>query len=137
MSLWGMLLTIACSGEVPNEEPTPPVTRANDLPAEEPEPEPVNNPEDIKKVLSEKGAEVRACYDEALAASPNLAGDISLDVIIREGKVVSSTIAENTTNNVAFARCIKIKVDTWAFAPDTKGDISLPFVFRPTDTNNE
>lgn len=87
------------------------------------------NTDSITAVVRKGSGAIKACYDNALKANPNLAGRIEVDVDINGGRVSSATISQNTTNDAAFGTCVTSKVRSWRFDPSVSDSISLPFTF--------
>lgn len=64
---------------------------------------------DNRSLLETKSSDVRACYDQALAADPNLKGDVSVSYMIEKktGKLTNVTVlADKTTASENLQGCV-------------------------------
>ena len=54
------------------------------------------------------------------------------DVEVAEGKVVSVSLAENTTADAALGRCAVDRVAAWPYPDAVSGQLHLPFTLSTT-----
>jgi NitT/TauT family transport system substrate-binding protein len=90
--------------------------------------------ESLVRVLQGKSAEIRACYDKALAASPGLKGKLTLQLMIgADGAVVRSRISDATVFNGGLERCILKSAAAWRLPPPPGGGttIQYPITLQP------
>ncbi len=91
----------------------------------------------IRRVVRAHINEVRACYNQGLARSPELAGRVSVQFTIGEtGKVTASVVRDSDLPDSAVAECMAKVIRRWQFpAPPGGGSIIVgyPFVLRPAD----
>lgn len=89
--------------------------------------------EEVRRVVRSHLADLRHCYDEALAMSPALAGKVTVEwVVSHEGTVSSAMVVQSTTGSSQLDACVTARVLTWLF-PKVKGGgvavVTYPFVF--------
>ncbi len=86
----------------------------------------------IKRIISERIPQVRACYERELKKNSGLAGKVLVAWTIREdGSVTSPKARTNTTGNRALVPCITKAVSKWRFPKSgSPSDVEFPFVFR-------
>ena len=86
----------------------------------------------IKRIISERIPQVRACYERELKKNSGLAGKVLVAWTIREdGSVTSPKARKNTTGNRALVPCITKAVSKWRFPKSSApSDVEFPFVFR-------
>ncbi|MFH1810772.1 MAG: VIT domain-containing protein [Pseudomonadota bacterium] len=89
----------------------------------------------IRRVIQDKLAQVKACYQRELAREPELAGRVVLEFVVGEdGKVQSARVVETTLNSAAVEICLTKKATAWRF-PAVKGGgtviVRYPFMFKP------
>ncbi len=86
----------------------------------------------IKRIISERIPQVRACYERELKKNSALAGKVLVAWTIREdGSVTSPKAKKNTTGNRALVPCITKAVSKWRFPKSgSPSDVEFPFVFR-------
>ena len=86
----------------------------------------------VLSVVTSNRAEVRACYDKALAGFPRLDGKVTVRFVIgAEGGVTSAAIV--SASNPDLGRCIAERVKTWVFPkPQSGGEVTVtyPFVLK-------
>ena len=89
---------------------------------------------DIKKVLSEQQASIRACYERALRNDNQLQGSVRLEVRIgNEGKV-SHTRVQGSLRDPEVSRCVQNLAKKWVFHAPAGGScavFSAPYNFTP------
>lgn len=115
-------------------------------PAPSPSAEPEANPsapetrtlEVIQKVVAEKRAAVRACYDKAREKNPALpGGDFVVRMVIDPEGVVKSAeqdFDKSTVKSPDLSKCALAEIQTWKFPPSSKGmetRLNYPFNFKP------
>lgn len=112
-----------------------------EAPPETPPEQPPLDKYQIKGFISEHRTAVKACYDSALEANPELgSGKVALTFgIAPEGAVTEASTAENTFSDDAVATCLTDLVKGWTF-PESGGvdKITYPFAFTaPESTTPE
>lgn len=86
----------------------------------------------IRRVIHQHMAEVRRCYETALAKDPALQGRVLVRFVISaEGDVLESQVKESTLGDPTAEGCIAGAVRGWTF-PRGPGKIIVvyPFAFR-------
>jgi TonB family protein len=90
--------------------------------------------DDIKSVVKAHSAEVRACYETALAKSPELQGKITVSFNIEpSGQITSAAIQDSTLDHDGLERCVLSAVAGWQFSPRPGAEplaVSYPFTFN-------
>jgi serine/threonine-protein kinase len=88
----------------------------------------------LQRVIASRVGQVRACYEAELQRNANLAGAVTVSLVIGPtGKVVSASIAKSSIGNAAVETCILARVRSWSFPPPADGgtvNVTYPFVFR-------
>ncbi|MFY0564963.1 AgmX/PglI C-terminal domain-containing protein [Archangium lansingense] len=89
----------------------------------------------IRRVIQLNRSQVRYCYEHLLNRYPSLSGKVSVRFVISaEGSVVTSDVAQATTDNSELEKCVAGKVRGWVF-PKLKGGgsvvVTYPFLFKP------
>lgn len=91
--------------------------------------------EALKKVVRSGLASVMACYQNQLKSKADLAGKISVEMVIQQdGGVKSVVITENTTKSDELARCVTDTMESWRFEAieeDGEDNIELTLPFSP------
>lgn len=85
----------------------------------------------VKKYVSRKKGQIKACYEEQLKADPELAGKVEVTwTVMPDGSVSGVSVTSNTTGNSELETCIIRRIKRWQFpeAPD-EFEISYPFNF--------
>jgi TonB family protein len=85
----------------------------------------------VKKYVSRKKGQIKACYEEQLKADPELAGKVEVTwTVMPDGSVSGVSVTSNTTGNSELETCIIRRIKRWKFpeAPD-EFEISYPFNF--------
>ncbi len=85
----------------------------------------------VKKYVSRKKGQIKACYEEQLKAEPELAGKVEVTwTVMPDGSVSGVSVTSNTTGNSELETCIIRRIKRWRFpeAPD-EFEISYPFNF--------
>lgn len=111
-------------------------------PAAEPEADPAapetRTLEVIQKVVAEKRAAVRACYDKAREKNSALpGGDFVVRMVIDPEGVVKSAeqdFDKSTVKSPDLSKCALAEIQTWKFPPSSKGmetKLNYPFNFKP------
>lgn len=92
----------------------------------------------LQKVVAEKRAAVRACYDEARKKNSALpGGEFVLRIVIDpEGAVksVEPDYERSTVKSPDLTNCAVAEVQTWKFPPSSRGmetKLNYPFNFKP------
>src|SRR5690606_33317874 len=92
----------------------------------------------LQKVVAEKRAAVRACYDAAREKNPALpGGEFVLRIVIDpEGAVksVEPDYERSTVKSPDLTKCAVAEVQTWKFPPSSRGmetKLNYPFNFKP------
>jgi TonB family protein len=89
----------------------------------------------IRQTIVSHIAEVKGCYDTALARRPGLGGRVVVQFTIgATGQVVSSALQATTLGDTDVERCMVGAVLGWRFPPPTGGGdiiVSYPFVLTP------
>ncbi len=94
-------------------------------------------PEVIQRIVRQHFGRFRACYQQALARSPQLGGRFLVRFVIgRDGKVTNAN-ANGSLGDAALSRCLVRAISAVSFPRPTGGivTVSYPFVFSPTDSN--
>jgi Zn-dependent protease with chaperone function len=90
----------------------------------------------IRNVIRSHTAEVKTCYEAALARQPDLAGRLSVRFTIgRSGAVTAAAAEQPSRLGPVVAGCLERAVRGWVFPPPTGGIVivSYPFVFADHD----
>lgn len=92
----------------------------------------------VRRVVQEHAAQIRYCYEQALAVNPKLEGKVAIRWIINsDGRVSNAQVVAGTTtlDNTSVHRCMMDRVSSWEF-PKPKGgsiaDITYPWILRPS-----
>ena len=85
----------------------------------------------IRRVVRSHMNEVKFCYEQQLAANPDLAGRVTVQFVISpSGTVQSSALGASTLGNPTAEQCIVRSVRRWAFpAPEGGGIVVVTFPF--------
>ncbi len=94
--------------------------------------EEIGDTQSVKKVVQSKSGQLKYCYEQQLKEDPSLAGRVEVEWNVTGGRVTAVSIFANTTGNQALAQCIVSKINRWRFPPEIEGEISWPFVFKPS-----
>ena len=82
------------------------------------------------KVIRSNMAQVRACNENELKASPALAGQVRVRFLIAEsGAVDSCAVTKTTLHNKAVEDCICDRIVRWRFPPPDDGVFSASYTF--------
>jgi TonB family protein len=76
---------------------------------------------------------VKSCYQRALKRNPNLAGKITIRLVINTmGKVSSVYVETDSLGDPSVTSCIKGYAKRWRFPPPDGGsaEIAVPFNFK-------
>jgi TonB family protein len=86
----------------------------------------------VRAIVTTHSADVRACYDQALARRPSLAGTLSVEFVIGpKGDVTSATVTRSTLGDAAMEDCVVRKARGWRFpAPRGGGTVKVSYPFR-------
>ena len=85
----------------------------------------------VKKYVSRKKGQIKACYEEQLKADPELSGKIEVTwTVMADGSVSGVGVASNTTGNTDLEKCIIRRIKRWAFPEgEDEFEITYPFNF--------
>jgi hypothetical protein len=84
----------------------------------------------LSRALRGYGAQVKACYDQALKADPGLAGRLELELSIAGGKVQAARVeGELGQRSPALASCVSSRARRWAFDPAVEDTVLVPYSF--------
>jgi hypothetical protein len=96
------------------------------------------NLSNIEFVVSERSAQVRACYQRILQAMPTPpSGRVTVSLTLTdEGRAEAIEILENTLDSPPLAACLSQRLSEWSFPrpvlpPGTPRTYRFPFVFVP------
>ena len=88
---------------------------------------------DNRSLLETKTSDVKACYDAALAADPNLKGDVAISYTIEKktGKITNLTVlTDKTTAPESLQNCVMSAVEGLTFPkPDRRDGIVQSFTW--------
>jgi len=88
---------------------------------------------DNRSLLETKTSDVKACYDAALAADPNLKGDVVISYTIEKktGKLTNMTVlTDKTTAPESLQNCVMSAVEGLTFPkPDRRDGIVQSFTW--------
>jgi len=86
----------------------------------------------IKRIITERVPQVRACYERELKKSPGLGGKVLVSwTIQKDGTVSSPRVRKNTTGSSRLAPCITKAISRWHFPESSStSDVEYPFVFK-------
>ncbi len=97
--------------------------------------------EAIRRVVRQRLAEVRYCYEQRLRVRPDLAGRVPVTFIIAtDGAVQSAVIGGSTLGDVEAEQCIALAVRRWGFPPPSDGGVvtvTYPFVLERAEGARE
>lgn len=92
----------------------------------------------IQKVVAERRAAVRACYDKAREKNSALpGGDFVVRMVIDPEGVVKSAeqdFDQSTVKSPDLSKCALAEIQTWKFPPSSRGmetKLNYPFNFKP------
>lgn len=89
----------------------------------------------IRRVIRLHLNQVRFCYEQELGKEPDLAGRVTLEIVIaKTGKVESVGLAGSTLGNSRVEACVTEAVKSWEFPAVRDGGVvvvTYPFVFEP------
>lgn len=85
----------------------------------------------VKKYVSRKKGQIKACYEEQLKANPDLAGKVEITWTVKvDGSVTGASVASNTTGNKDLENCILRRIKRWKFPEgEDEFEITYPFNF--------
>jgi len=84
------------------------------------------SPEMVRRVLLRNIGQVRHCYEQALAASPNAQGRVTVRFAVDPtGVVQAATVASSSFPNATTPQCIANAVRRWQFATSEGGGVSM------------
>ncbi len=89
-------------------------------------------PADIQRVVQQRSAGIKFCFEKELQRDPSLGGQVVLNwVIALNGTVQSSAVASTTLNNKNVEQCMLQQVRRWRFKEPDGGlcSVNYPFVF--------
>lgn len=77
---------------------------------------------------------ILACYEQELAATPNLAIELEITwTIARSGRVSSAAITKQSVHHPGLERCVLDTITGWRF-PEFTGEpvtVAYPYYFAP------
>lgn len=84
---------------------------------------------DLARIEAENRADIEKCYEQSLAETSNLSGQITVQGMISPaGDVVSATVEESTVNDSEIEECIGRRIEQWEFpAPDGGGIVRMNY----------
>jgi len=85
----------------------------------------------VKKYVSRKKGQIKACYEEQLKSNPDIAGKIEVTWTVQsDGSVTGVSVASNTTGNSDLEGCIIRRIKRWKFPEgEDEFEITYPFNF--------
>lgn len=90
--------------------------------------------DEVGRVIHQHSAEVRECYESALAKSPGLKGRVLVDFVIgANGMIKTAQLSENQTGSAPLPQCVISHLKSWKFPNPRNGvdvSVSYPFTFR-------
>lgn len=89
----------------------------------------------IAKAVGRRKGAIKSCYEKELKRDPKLKGKVKIQfTILQSGRVGSTKVLTNTTNNQSVATCIRNSMKRWRFPKPDGGDVTVafPFVFTPS-----
>jgi hypothetical protein len=87
---------------------------------------------ELEKLVSMNAGQLRACYEQALTSNPNLAGKVTVKlVILQNGSPSQVSVADTTMPNRSLEQCIVSRISMWKFPKPTGGatPVRFPFIF--------
>jgi len=86
----------------------------------------------IKRIITQRVPQVRACYERELKKSPGLGGKVLVSwTIQKDGTVSSPRVRKNTTGSSRLSPCITKAISRWHFPESSStSDVEYPFVFK-------
>jgi hypothetical protein len=86
-----------------------------------------------KRAISVYLSQVKACYEQRLKSTPELAGQVTLHMYIDGGRAANVEIRHNTTGDDGLASCVAARARSWRFPQDIEphAEVVYPFVFSP------
>ena len=91
------------------------------------------DPAIVAREIRSRLGSIKACYEQALKANPQLSGKLVAHFTIEAcGSVGAISWDEDTLGDKAVDACIQSNIAAWRFPPPTGGavEISFPFVFQ-------
>ena len=87
---------------------------------------------EVARTIHESEASVRFCYESVLAATPKLAGKLTLSWSIQNGAVSNIQVQEDSLKSPEVLACVKGRVEKMKFRPANEvTEVSFPWVFVP------
>jgi hypothetical protein len=88
----------------------------------------------VRSIIQQHAGEIRGCYEKELQASPGMAGTVTLQLAIDDGRVTPEIVAAGSTlNNAKVEACIVAAARRWSFPRDTRFTFRYPLVFRTSE----
>ncbi len=91
----------------------------------------------IQRVIRSHMNEIRFCYEQQLAARPDLSGRVTVNFVISaSGAVQAASVAGSTLSNPIAEGCMAQAVRRWSFPAVPDGGViavSYPFLFAPSE----
>jgi hypothetical protein len=114
------------------EDPLYPTMRALPFSSDLLPPLPPSEPDPVAATVRERLASVKACFERARKAKPNIGGKAvghwTVDI---SGKVTEFSWESDEIKSPAFAACAQKVIEGWKFPPrGTPASVSFPFVFE-------
>ncbi len=85
----------------------------------------------VKKYVSRKKGQIKACYEEQLKGNPDLQGKVEVTwTVLPSGGVSGVHVASNSTGNKGLESCIIRRINRWKFPEGAdEFEITYPFNF--------
>lgn len=87
----------------------------------------------LKATVRRYSGQMKYCYEEQLKKNQDLEGRVELGWAIYDGGVEAVYPVSNNTGSKALEKCMMDKVKRWKFDKSVEGDVTWPFVFRPSN----
>lgn len=101
-------------------------------PAPAPGPALTPTQERVRDGVRAQASGVKRCFELEFASTPGLQGRVELGWTLEGGRAADVRVRSNDTGSEALATCMAAEVKAWTFDEDLDGDVSWPFVFRPS-----
>lgn len=96
-----------------------------------PKPVPKIDMTQVEVFVKGRTAEVKSCFDSALARDPKIGGSVVWQWTISEkGSVTKSKIAKSSIKDRDFLGCLRKKISRWRFPKPEHGSVTISFPFR-------
>ena len=84
----------------------------------------------INKNIRRYLAHVKSVYQRELQINPELSGRVNFEIVIEDGRVMTTKVLANTTGNPELAGKIENKMKRWRFAADCSTTAVVPLLLR-------